>query len=75
MLHKTQDLSGVVLNVEMWSNDSTQGSTMDIASPSDKPDTSAATNDNHPGGRFSYSVSYSPLQKNYRANVDKHALA
>ena len=40
------------INVEGWSNDSTQGTTMDSASTSDKPDASAPTDDNHPYGRF-----------------------
>ena len=51
---------------------------IDSGSTSDKPDTSAATNDNHPDGRFSYSVINHYLsQMSYPANFakeDKHAL-
>ena len=51
---------------------------MDSASTSDKSDASAATDDNHPDGWFSYRVIHRYLsQKSYPANFakeDKHAL-
>jgi len=64
------------INVEGWSNESTQVSTMDSASTSDKPDASAPTDDNLLDRRFVIHRYLS--QKSYPANftkVDKHALA
>ena len=64
------------INVEGWSNESTHVSIMDSATTSDKPDTSAPTDNNHPNGRFVIHRYLS--QKSYPANfakADKCALA